>query len=63
MVKQLPKSLSVEGTPTSYCDTCGNPSHCGMGYTTQYKDYDVDGGLIREVQVCKHCNCKQCRST
>ena len=60
MARQLPKSQSTQSVTLSGCNTCGYPSHCGGGHTVQYKDYDVDGGTVREVQVCKHCTCPKC---
>ena len=62
MTRQIPKSPSIEGTTLSGCNTCGHPPHCGTGYNMQVKDYSVDGGNIREVQVCKHCTCPKCSS-
>ena len=60
MARQLPKSQSTQSVTLSGCNTCGYPSHCGSGHTVQYKDYEVDGGTVREVQVCKHCTCPKC---
>jgi len=59
MSKQLPESTSTKSN-SSFCQNCGYPSHCGIGHTTKFKDYEVDGGTIREVLVCKHCNCNNC---
>jgi len=45
---------------SAFCKTCGHPSHCGSNATMLQKDYVCDGGLIREVIVCKYCNCNKC---
>jgi len=52
--------LSVKQSNTS-CQTCGHTSHCGGNASMTVKDYACDGGEIREVVVCKHCNCSKCK--
>ena len=44
----------------TYCQNCGAGSHCGISKYTQFKDYDCDGGELREVITCSHCRCKKC---
>jgi hypothetical protein len=48
---------------SAFCKTCGHPSHCGSNATMLQKDYACDGGLIREVVICSHCNCNKCRKS
>ncbi|MDA8883058.1 hypothetical protein N9I00_01510 [bacterium] len=45
----------------TYCNNCGAGSHCGTRKYTQFKDYKCDGGELREVITCSHCNCKKCK--
>jgi hypothetical protein len=52
--------MSVKQSNTS-CQTCGHTSHCGSNATMNIKDYACDGGEIREVVICKHCNCTKCQ--
>lgn len=51
--------VSTRQTST-YCNNCGHGSHCGGNATMNMKDYACDGGEIREIVVCKHCNCSKC---
>jgi hypothetical protein len=53
-----PLSTKQSGT---YCKICGHPAHCGGPTTTTVKDYAVDGGGVREIQVCKQCSCGNCK--
>ena len=52
--------LSTQQTDT-HCNICGHPSHCGGDAIMSVKDYDCDGGTVREVSICKHCNCENCK--
>lgn len=45
----------------TYCSICGHPSHCGVPASVTVKDYAVDGGTVRTMEVCKHCNCDKCK--
>ena len=51
--------LSTKQTDT-HCEICGHPSHCGGPTTMTVRDYSVDGGALREIQVCNHCSCDKC---
>jgi hypothetical protein len=44
----------------TYCKNCGAGSHCGTSKYTQFKDYECDGGELREVITCSHCTCNKC---
>lgn len=46
-----------------YCKICGHPSHCGVPASVTVKDYAVDGGIVRTMEVCKHCNCDECNES
>lgn len=52
--------LSVKQSNTS-CQNCGHTSHCGSNATMNVKDYACDGGEVREIVICKHCNCTKCQ--
>jgi len=46
---------------TIYCQNCGAGSHCSSSKYIQFKDYECDGGELREVITCGHCNCNKCK--
>lgn len=41
----------------TYCDNCGQPSHCGTDAKINVNAHEVG---IYEVVACKHCRCEQC---
>lgn len=42
----------------SYCQNCGNESHCGASL---YKDMTDGDNNIINIEVCKQCRCEVCQ--
>lgn len=44
----------------TYCESCGNPSHCGIAYYNDLQNYDEPPTTIK---ACDHCRCGHCTKT